>query len=173
MSGRTDSARSTYYILTGSGPATFRHNQRMDGISDLAGNIQQYIDGIKVNAYQLYAYNSTNTGYELIGDVRSLNMSDNHGIITGEIRRINNSNNDILNEGIVIRSGGLYLTTPYAGYSGYISTNYDWDRYFVRGASADTGTNGGGIWGFEGTTSYDEYNTAGGDTTFRICRDLI
>ena len=41
---------SSYRTLTGSGPASWRHDGTMFGISDLVGNIWEWVDGVKLQS---------------------------------------------------------------------------------------------------------------------------
>jgi hypothetical protein len=47
-------ASGTARILTGTGPAAWRHDGTMQGISDLVGNIWEWTDGMKLTAGKFY-----------------------------------------------------------------------------------------------------------------------
>ena len=44
----------TARILTGSGPASWRHNNTFTGISDLVGNVSEWVDGLKLVDGKIY-----------------------------------------------------------------------------------------------------------------------
>lgn len=52
--GINGDANGSARILTGSGPVEFRHNKIMHGISDMAGNVWEWVDGMKSVGGQIF-----------------------------------------------------------------------------------------------------------------------
>jgi len=50
----------TARILTGSGPASWRHNNTFTGISDLVGNVSEWVDGLKLVDGKIYMPSDNN-----------------------------------------------------------------------------------------------------------------
>lgn len=82
-------------ILTGSGPATWRHNLAFQGISDLVGNVWEWIDGMKIdggriympsdNYYTLAEASWPATDVYLENDAGTLRLSDTAGVTDAPI----------------------------------------------------------------------------------------
>lgn len=53
-SGINGDASGSARILTGSGPVEFRHNKIMQGIADMAGNVWEWVDGLKTDGGQIF-----------------------------------------------------------------------------------------------------------------------
>lgn len=53
-------ANDAGYVYTGSGPAQWRHNQKYNGISDLAGNVQTIVEGIRYVGNELQVIPNNN-----------------------------------------------------------------------------------------------------------------
>ncbi len=87
--------------LTGSGPVSWRHNNTFNGISDLVGNVSEWIDGIKLvdgkiympvdNDYNLAEANWPDTGVRFdsttAGDVTSHPINIGNPVISDEITK--------------------------------------------------------------------------------------
>lgn len=52
--GINGDASGSARILTGSGPVEFRHNKIMQGISDMVGNVWEWVDGLKTDGGQIF-----------------------------------------------------------------------------------------------------------------------
>lgn len=52
--GTNGDASGTARILTGSGPTEFRHNKAEQGISDMVGNVGEWVDGMKIVDGQIF-----------------------------------------------------------------------------------------------------------------------
>lgn len=52
--GINGDASGSARILTGSGPVEFRHNKIMQGIADMAGNVWEWVDGLKTDGGQIF-----------------------------------------------------------------------------------------------------------------------
>ena len=50
-SAMSDTSDTNHKILTGMGPDSFRHNGKSGGISDLAGNVWECVDGLQLNTF--------------------------------------------------------------------------------------------------------------------------
>lgn len=56
----TNSSGQTNRILTGTGPASWSHDHTNEGIFDLNGNVNEWVDGFRVEEGQIYVHNNNN-----------------------------------------------------------------------------------------------------------------
>jgi hypothetical protein len=160
-SDMVDSTDGNHKILTGSGPATFRHNGRIDGISDLTGNVWECVDGIQLRNGTVYVLDEDNTTYVALpaGSITSTNYVSS----SGTIKFINNSTNDLFNEGLPVDSAGMAVLGD-----DVLWKNNSGTRICYRGGRSGIGSIAG-IWAL---TLTDYVSSSYWSTGFRLARAL-
>ena len=154
--------KSNVLLLTGMGPATFRHNGKIDGISDMVGNIWECIDGLQLRNGVPYILDENNSTYVALS---SSDITSSAYISSfGTINYINNSTNDLLNEGLPVDSAGMSVSG-----TDYLLKNNSGTIVCYRGANCRHGA-GAGVWAL---------NLNSGSSTsfwysgFRLARKLV
>jgi len=133
-----DTTDTNKKILTGTGPDTFRHNGSLNGISDLIGNVWELVDGIKLIDGVPYVFNDDNTDYVALS-VDDIDPFTNL-FSSNKILYINNSTNDLLNEGLPVLTGGMPIRED-----DYLFKYNTGTRICCRGGDCHNGVNAG-IW---------------------------
>lgn len=77
--------------LTGSGPASWRHDNSLDGICDLAGNVWEWTDGFKIVNGQIFMPTDNHYGLAEVSWVGSGCFFDATSSTTGGNPRLNSS----------------------------------------------------------------------------------
>ena len=130
--------KTNVLLRTGMGPATFRHNGKMDGISDLVGNIWEAVDGLQLinGVPHIFAEDNTTLVALTAGDMST--STTNPTLIS----YINNSTNDLFNEGLPVGSAGYAVQSGHPG--GFWQTRTG-TRICYRGGQCND-YNGAGVW---------------------------
>ena len=118
--------------LTGSGPASWRHNNLPSGISDLNGNIWEWTPGMRIVAGEI----------QIMADNNAALLSADHGATSADWKAINGA------------TGALVTPTFTGTIAGgdYVATTANSVRYGVAGTSAYTLVRASGL-SFDGVTN--------------------
>ena len=153
--------KTNVLLRTGMGPASFRHNGKMGGISDLVGNIWEAVDGLQLRDGVPYILSNDNTSYVALsaGDMSS--STTNPTLIS----YINNSTDDLLNEGLPVNSAGYAVQS---GHPGGFWQNRSGNRICYRGGNCNNGS-GAGVWAL---SLGNDVSDSTWDTGFRLARSI-
>ena len=155
-----ETTRLSYKMLTGMGPDSFRHNGKSGGISDLAGNVWEAVDGLRLVNGVPYIYDDSCTS--LVALAASAISSSTTNPMT--INYINNSSDDLINEGLPVNSAGMAINVSK---DGFWQTRTD-TRICYRGGGCNGGS-GAGVWAL-GLDS--DVSTSAWSTGFRLARSI-
>ena len=136
-SDMADTSDNYHKILTGMGPDSFRHNGKDGGINDLGGNVWECVDGIQLRNGVPYILDEDNTTYVALS-TSDISTSTSNPMT---IDYINNSTNDLLNEGLPVNSAGMPITVSKDGFW----QDRSGTRICYRGGGCDNGA-GAGVW---------------------------
>ena len=141
-SSMNDGTDTNHKILTGTGPATFRHNGRINGISDLVGNIGEAVDGLQLRDGVPYILDEDNENYIALASTDIVKPVDRPSVIN----YINNSTNDLLNEGLPVDDSNAFpITINKDEYWKPYNDAYSGTKICYRG-SGNVGGNATGVW---------------------------
>jgi len=160
-SDMADTSDNYHKILTGTGPDSFRHNGKAGGISDLGGNVWEAVDGLQLRNGVPYILDESNSTYVALSssDITSWSSTSSNKVYY----YINNSTNDLLNEGLPVETAGLQVSND-----DILWKNNSGTRICYRGGSCDYGT-GAGVWTLQ---LYNDVSNSGWDAGFRLARAL-
>ena len=157
-----DTSDANHKILTGMGPDSFRHNGKSGGISDITGNVWSCVDGIQLRNGVPYVFAEDNSTYVSLGSGVLSTSTANPMLLS----RINNSTADLLNEGLVVDSGGRTVTSAHPG--GFWRNNSG-TRICYRGGTCNDGS-GAGVWAL---SLGSDVSYSGWYLGFRLARALL
>jgi len=160
-SAMSDASDANHKILTGMGPDNFRHNGKSGGISDLAGNVWEAVDGLQLRNGVPYILSPDNSTYVALAasDISSTMLTN------ATINYLNMNTNDLLNEGLPVNSAGYTVQVNKAS----MWQNRSGTRICYRGGNCAYGS-GAGVWALALNNDVSNSHWSAG---FRLARALL